>query len=52
MLNCGRTLRLHAHLRVTFWGDCVLALVYLISHTPTSLLQGKYPDEIMYNTTP
>lgn len=37
---------------MTFWGDCLLAAVYLINRTPTPVLQGKCPYEILFNSPP
>ena len=30
ILNGARTLRFQAHLTITFWGECVLTVVYII----------------------
>ena len=33
-------------------GDCVLAASYIISRTPTSLLDNKTPYEVLFNIFP
>ncbi|KAL8116037.1 hypothetical protein AgCh_022503 [Apium graveolens] len=52
LLDCARTLRFHANLPITFWGDCVLTAAYLINRTPTKVLQGKSPFQVFFNTLP
>ena len=52
ILNVGRALRFQANLPISFWGECILAAVYIINRTPTPLLGNKTPFEMLYNTPP
>lgn len=52
ILNVSRALRFQANLPVEFWGYCVLAACYLINRTPTAILKGKSPYELLYSRSP
>ena len=52
MLNVDRALRFQANLTLEFWGECVLATTYLINRTPSSILGGKTPYEILFKIKP
>ena len=52
VLNVGRALLFQAHLQIKFWGHCVLAATHLINRTPSKLLRGKSPYEILYGKPP
>ncbi|WOG86415.1 hypothetical protein DCAR_0205619 [Daucus carota subsp. sativus] len=52
LLHVARTLRLHAVLPIHFWGDALLNATYLINRTPTRVLQGNIPFELLFNQLP
>ena len=52
LLNVARALRFQANLPLSFWGDCVLAASYIITRTPSPLLDNKSLYEVLFNTSP
>ncbi|XP_075096392.1 uncharacterized protein LOC142174489 [Nicotiana tabacum] len=48
----ARTLRFQGGIPLHFWGDCVLAAVYLINRLPSSVLNGKSPYEVFHKSPP
>ena len=52
LLNVARALRFQASLPVDFWSYCAMAAGYLINHTPTAVLNGKTPYELLYKKAP
>ena len=48
IMNVARALRVQGSLSIDFWGDCVLTAGYLINWTPSMILDGKTPYEILY----
>ncbi|KAL9447401.1 hypothetical protein AB3S75_014963 [Citrus x aurantiifolia] len=52
LLNVGRALRFQANLPLNFWGECILSAAYIINRTPTPLLDGKTPYELLYGKPP
>lgn len=51
-LDTARALKLHAHLPIKFWGDCLLAATYLINRMPSTILGWKTPFEILMKKPP
>ncbi|PNX95257.1 retrovirus-related Pol polyprotein from transposon TNT 1-94 [Trifolium pratense] len=52
ILNIARALRFQGNLPISFWGECVLTAGYLINRTPTPVLRGKTPYEMLYGQAP
>lgn len=52
ILNIARSLLMEAKLPTRFWGESVLTATHLINRTPSILLQGKSPFEILSKRPP
>lgn len=52
MLNVASALRFQASLLNELWSYCALTAGYLINRTPSMLLNGKTPYELLYNKAP
>lgn len=52
ILNVSRSFLFQAHIPVKFWGESVLNAAHVINRTPSKLLQGKNPYEILYGKLP
>ncbi|KAL8126916.1 hypothetical protein AgCh_014006 [Apium graveolens] len=50
LLNVARSLRFHSSVPINFWGDCLLTACYVLNKTPSSLLGGLTPYEILHKT--
>lgn len=52
LLNIARALLFQSKLPTKFWGESVLTAAHLINRTPTAVLDGKTPYELLYGATP
>ncbi|XP_074284115.1 uncharacterized protein LOC141608671 [Silene latifolia] len=52
ILEKARALRFQANLPIHFWGECVLTAAYLINRTPTKILAGRTPYELLHGEPP
>lgn len=48
LIERARTLLIHNHVPLRFWGDAVLTACYLINRMPSSVLRHKSPHSILY----
>ncbi|KAJ7961891.1 Retrovirus-related Pol polyprotein from transposon TNT 1-94 [Quillaja saponaria] len=52
LIETARTLLLHGHVPLRFWGDAVLTACYLINRMPSSTLHNKIPYSIIFPNHP
>jgi len=52
ILKMAQALRFQGHLPLQFLGECVLTVDYLINKTPSMVLNGKSPYEVLYGKAP
>ncbi|KAK9740126.1 hypothetical protein RND81_03G013500 [Saponaria officinalis] len=52
LVETARALRLHAHLPIKFWGDCLMTATYLINKMPIEILRWKTPFEVLFGHPP
>jgi transposase InsO family protein len=48
IIAIARALMLHMHVPKTFWGDAVLTASFLLNRTPSRVLHGKSPFQVMF----
>ena len=48
VLKIAKALRFQAHLPLEFWRECVLTATYMTNKTPSPMLDGKIPYEILF----
>lgn len=52
LLNVARSLMFQAKMPIKFWGEAVLTAAHVINLTPTRILKGKCPHEVLFGSTP
>lgn len=52
ILNVARAYLFQANIPVTFWGQSILTAAHLINGTPSCLLGGKSPYELLHGSAP
>ena len=52
ILNVARALMFQGDLPISFWGECVFSVAYLINRTPSCLLEYKSPYELLFDKVP
>ena len=52
ILNVARACLYQSRLPVEFWGESILAAAHMINRTPTQILDGKSPYEVLHGSPP
>ncbi|KAI3753423.1 hypothetical protein L2E82_25475 [Cichorium intybus] len=52
LMNVARSLLFQSGLPLNLWGETILTATFLINRTPTSVLNGKSPFEMVYKVEP
>ncbi|XP_074293605.1 uncharacterized protein LOC141620700 [Silene latifolia] len=52
ILEKARALHFQAELPIEFWGECILTAAYLINRTPSRVINGLTPYEVLYGEKP
>lgn len=52
ILNVSRALLFQGSLPTKFWGEAVMTATHLINRTPSAVLQGRTPYELLYGEKP
>lgn len=52
LLNVARALHFQSSIPISFWGDCLLTATYLFNRTPSALLNGMSPYQILFGKSP
>lgn len=48
LIETARTLLIHNHVPLRFWGDAVITTCYVINRMPSSILQYQSPHSVLY----
>ncbi|XP_056860009.1 uncharacterized protein LOC130508491 [Raphanus sativus] len=52
ILNVARAMLFQANLPVKFWGEAISSATHVINMTPSKILQGKSPYEVLFGKKP
>lgn len=52
ILNVARAWLFQSKLLITFWGESILAAAHIINRTPSQVLDGKTPYELLHGAPP
>lgn len=52
LLEVARSMMFHSNVPKRYWGEAVLTGAHLINRAPSKVLNGKSPNEVMYNRKP
>ena len=52
LLNVARALFFQSKVPITFWGECVVTVAFLINKLPSPLLKQNTPHQVLYCSAP